>query len=729
MKRIFLAVIVFCGIIMASCPVAAFEVDGISYLPTDGGVIVAEGWYENLSYDNIVHLVIPESVTYENKKFRVVGIGDYAFTNCENLESVRFPDGLVEIGSYAFERCIALKSIKLPDSLSEIGHGVFEGCTRLEEALLPSILEHVPDFMFRGCRSLKRVTLPSNLISIGDEAFWSGDSTFTEIYFPPTLKYIGNWAFYGCKSLTKVIFPDSLKVIGDMAFNSCPIQELILPENVAVGRNAFLGGIRRDKIVFPAKIDLDRSLLFDILYEHLYFSDLLNPAGFGFTAEGCGQGIAEVQCDRLNVFQWVDGEIKPLIWSADPQEITHKWYSDDPLDIYITVNGTGRPIKFCRVDVDNYEPIGVYIKASCYADRAIISGGWEQGAAEVTDYCIRVDDTAYPGVKRLKYEIQPSTGGWRSFQLNFSVKANGEHWYEARYVTSIPPVSWGQNEVVQTASTSARVKSHVNLALGTRIVGLEFRDVTSGGIDDYGKVAGSMADGIILASLKNLVKGHKYEFRPWCKVEGDTICPAQWDSFTIGETDGFYPPEVVTYLPEVVGDSVFVSGYALAGTDEIKSSGIEFRIVPTGAYSTRNQSQWQRIESDNTLVSVGIADMIPGTAYECRSYAETETANYYGDIMNFVAPGESTTILTRSDSDREKDDVEVRFDGDMLWAKICGSDTVGYTLLNINGSILACGSIVCDGNWWPVCTSLHSGIYIVSIETAHSRFVRKVFLP
>ena len=71
-----------------------------------------------------------EEIVIPRKVKKIVGVDDYhgAFRDCKNLRNVIFKQGseLTEIGNWAFGECESLQSICLPDKLREIGESVFK---------------------------------------------------------------------------------------------------------------------------------------------------------------------------------------------------------------------------------------------------------------------------------------------------------------------------------------------------------------------------------------------------------------------------------------------------------------------------------------------------------------------------------------------------------------------------------------------------------------------------
>ena len=98
------------------------EVDGIYY---DISGTTATVTSDNNSSGDIV---IPESITYNNSKYSVTSIGDWAFKECSGLTSVTIPNSVTSIGEAAFNGCSGLTSITIPNSVTSIGDWAFEDC-------------------------------------------------------------------------------------------------------------------------------------------------------------------------------------------------------------------------------------------------------------------------------------------------------------------------------------------------------------------------------------------------------------------------------------------------------------------------------------------------------------------------------------------------------------------------------------------------------------------------
>ena len=81
-------------------------------------------------------LNIPATVTINGIEYSVTSIGENAFENCDNLQSVTIPNSVTNIDDEAFRRCTSLQSVTIPESVTSIGNGAFAECSSLQSVTI-----------------------------------------------------------------------------------------------------------------------------------------------------------------------------------------------------------------------------------------------------------------------------------------------------------------------------------------------------------------------------------------------------------------------------------------------------------------------------------------------------------------------------------------------------------------------------------------------------------------
>jgi len=141
--------------------------------------------------------------------------------------------GITEIGNYAFSECNNLKEVVIPDSVTKIATRAFSDSEGLMSILVSednAMFSQVEGVLFNKDKTIlvtypagaeKSVyTVPDTVVEIGPCAFWNSQN-LQAIVFPDTLEVIRESAFQNCKQITSVEIPSSVKSIEGQAFCNC----------------------------------------------------------------------------------------------------------------------------------------------------------------------------------------------------------------------------------------------------------------------------------------------------------------------------------------------------------------------------------------------------------------------------------------------------------------------------------------------------------------------------
>ena len=125
---------------------------------------------------NYTDIVIPDSVLYAGRYFKVIEIRSYGFGSDSPFESsyestvtsIKLPETLISISEGGFYRCASIESITIPSSVGYIGKKAFSKCTKLKHVNIPSSLVELEENLFENT-NLESLFIPKNIVQIKKE--------------------------------------------------------------------------------------------------------------------------------------------------------------------------------------------------------------------------------------------------------------------------------------------------------------------------------------------------------------------------------------------------------------------------------------------------------------------------------------------------------------------------------------------------------------------------------
>ena len=141
------------------------QIDGIYYDFSGDKATVTYREYRSYSgtyySDYSGAVVIPSTVTYNEKTYTVTSIDYRAFYNCSGLTSVTISNSVTSIGGYAFYGCSNLISVIIPNSVTSIGQYAFQSCSKLTSITIGNSVTSIGYYAFDGCSIKKTIWLTS----------------------------------------------------------------------------------------------------------------------------------------------------------------------------------------------------------------------------------------------------------------------------------------------------------------------------------------------------------------------------------------------------------------------------------------------------------------------------------------------------------------------------------------------------------------------------------------
>lgn len=186
----------------------------------------------------------------------------------------------------AFRGNEALKSISFPNTITFIGEGAFENCSNLETVSFStdSILTSLSKRVFKNCKKLATINIQNltQLTTINNQAFYG--TAISSITIPSSVENIASDAFAYSQKMTKFELSgtsSNIVVIDDVLYEKLSGNKLklicypaskdenlfVCPENVTViGSRAFVNAKNLDAIIFDESSSISWETTGNVVY-------------------------------------------------------------------------------------------------------------------------------------------------------------------------------------------------------------------------------------------------------------------------------------------------------------------------------------------------------------------------------------------------------------------------------------------------------------------------------
>jgi len=164
----------------------------------------------------------------------------HLYLNGKEVTDLVIPEGVTHIGNFAFDYCTSLTSVTIPNGVTSIGVGAFMGCESMTSVTIPPSVDIIDGVAFIWCYNL-------NAVHISDLAAWCGLSFYNA---DNPLRY-GAHLYLNGKEVTDLVIPEGVTSVCDGAFMRCShLTSVTIPEGVtSIGEYAFYSCWSLDSVI------------------------------------------------------------------------------------------------------------------------------------------------------------------------------------------------------------------------------------------------------------------------------------------------------------------------------------------------------------------------------------------------------------------------------------------------------------------------------------------------
>lgn len=596
---------------------------------------------------------------------------DYkAFCGCDSLQNIMFEDGVSDlvIEQYAFENCKNINRLVITSGIKKTEYGAFNDAHINKLVITTTHPRSFYEYYLLSDNTIKTIYAPASDLSIIKKL---KSSTL----IPIDAIYVASDITIGSRSIVfKLVKNEEFSGLDELPVNTYPCvkignKEIEADEN---GRYVHAGLAPDCEFTYTISAKDSQGENVGSAYS---FTKKTASLFKSFTLNS-GQTYVESSNIRLNV----DPEMEQpdecrFVYGYDGYSYTKSCdlkYSDEVQSIkftgfwpstivylnyqelkggkvtyskeyHIWMKDMGLSAEFGKITPTTYTMTGS--RDMTYHDAEVVDEGWTLDRKTITQHGSTLHVT---GCEPESY-VNAGYAGYAVMVKNGS-ETHLYYYYPSKSM-QLPALTLETvAEAKATSNTVALICATTNIDDEETNTGFEWRRYDAPDLVPSSKANCSVVDGVMTGALRNLSANTYYKFRPFYKAESGKTWYGEWSAFGTADAYVYFDPTVRTYAVVCHDEnSATVSGFIIAGSDDIKEQGFEYwkrddaYTTAKHTTATTDDNTHQTVVATGQRMSAVLQNLEPSTTYIVRAYVTTEHGTTYGEEQIFSTP-HSTAI-------------------------------------------------------------------------------------
>lgn len=623
---------------------------GNKYFESDGTALY------NKTKDTLI--CFPRGVTDVVVPQSVKTIGRKAFFGCDSLQNIMFDDGVSDlvIEERAFEKCKNINKFVITSAIKEVKYDAFKDA-HINQLIITTTR---PESFYRtyflsGC-TIETIYAPASDLS-------TIKNYKSSSLIPLDAIYVASDITIGSRSIAfKLVKNETPSGLDELPANTYPCvkigdTEIEADEN---GRYVHAGLVPERTFTYTISAKDSHGNKVGSAYSFTkktasLFKSFTLYSGQTYVASSNIRLNVDPEMEQPDECRFVYGpsytKSCDLKYSDEVQSIklTGFWPSTTVTlkyqelkggrvtyskEYYIMTEGMGLSAEFGKITPTSYTMTGSRNKTS--HDAEVVDEGWTLDRETITRHGSTLHVTG----------CEPESYVNAGYAVMVKNGSETKLYYSPSKSMQLPALTLETvTEAKATSNTVALICATTNIDDEEANTGFEWRRYDAPDLVPSSKANCPVVDGVMTGALRNLSASTYYKFRPFYKAESGKTWYGEWSAFGTADAYVYFDPTVRTYAAVCHDEnSATVSGFIIAGSDDIKEQGFEYwkrddaYATTKHATATTDDNTHQTVVATGQRMSAVLQNLEPNTTYIVRAYVTTEHGTTYGEEQIFSTP-------------------------------------------------------------------------------------------